>query len=212
MRLTSCFVLLFGLCAGLFAASPVRAELIGDTKVPYSADRTVVTGGKTYVGRIYAIPGRQRHEQVMSGLSPVAILRGDQRLAWLLLPDLKIYTDFRFPAAVTEIGDRSQLGTPLGAETVGGQRATKYKIEHHGSDGSALNGFVWLTADGIPMRLTGTYTSTHGKPIDATLELSNLKLGPQPAALFELPQGMQKLPPEALEPLLGKNVTLPHKS
>src|SRR5260370_39295060 len=91
MRLTSCFVLFLGLLTGLAFGSPARAELIGDTRVPYSADRTVVTGGKTYIARVYALPCRQRHEQAIRRLSPMAILRSDQGMARVLPTDPKLY-------------------------------------------------------------------------------------------------------------------------
>ena len=34
-------------------------------------------------------------------------------------------------------------------------------------------------------------------------DIADIKLGPQPATLFEPPQGFSKLPPEAVAPLLG---------
>ncbi|HWK43843.1 MAG TPA: hypothetical protein VNT30_03925 [Stellaceae bacterium] len=216
MRFSLRFLALVGCCAVLgsvLAGSPARAALIGDAAVPFSADRTVVTDGKTYQGRVYAVPGKQRHEQEIQGLNFVAVARADRRLAWVVLPDLKIYSEFAFPDAVNDLGDRSQLGPALGTETVGGQRTTKYHVKHQGSDGSAIDGLVWLTADGIVMRLNGTYTPVHGKTVDASLELSNLRLGAQPAELFDLPPGVKPLPPEAVQQLLGGiKLAKPHKS
>jgi len=216
MRLSLRLLALIGWCAVLGAGSvgsPAHAALIGDTAVPFSADRTVVSDGKTYQGRVYGVPGKQRHEQEVNGLNFVSLLRADRRLAWLVLPDLKIYSEFAFPDAVNELGDRGQLGAALGTETIGGQRTTKYRVKHQGTDGSAVDGFIWLTADGIVMRLNGTYTPTHGKTVDASLELSNLKLGSQPAELFELPPGAKPLPPEAVQQLLGGlKFAKPHKS
>jgi len=34
-------------------------------------------------------------------------------------------------------------------------------------------------------------------------ELSRVRIGPQPATLFEPPAGFSKLPPEAVAPLIG---------
>ena len=62
---------------------------------------------------------------------------------------------------------------------------------------------LWLSADGIPMRLAGTFTNAKGKASSVRWELSGVKTGPQPAALFEPPAGLSKLPPEAIAPLLG---------
>jgi hypothetical protein len=53
------------------------------------------------------------------------------------------------------------------------------------------------------MRLAGSYTAANGKVATLRWELRHVKIGPQPAALFEAPQGFSKLPPEAIAPLLG---------
>jgi len=169
---------ILGICAVLIAA-PVHAELLGDTKVPFSADRTVTLGAKTYTGKIYAMPGRQRHEQDLNGLRPVAILRADRSLAWVVLPDLHIYGEFKFPQAVTDLSDRDLLGPALDTETIAGQRTTKYRVEHRGSDGSVVKGFIWRTSDGIVMKLTGTFTSPNGHETNGMLELANLRKGLQ---------------------------------
>ena len=119
----SCLLFLAAVLAGVPPAS--AQQLLGDTRVPYSADRTVVTGGKSYVGRVYATPGKQRHEQNINGLPLVAILRADKKVAWLELVELHVFTDFPFPAAITDYADQKQLGAPVGTEAVAGLPAQK---------------------------------------------------------------------------------------
>ena len=46
-------------------------------------------------------------------------------------------------------------------------------------------------------------TDDNGKPAAVSWELHHVKIGPQPAALFETPSGYSHLPPEAVAPLLG---------
>jgi hypothetical protein len=195
------------LTAALLGAAPASAQqLFGDTRVPYSADRTVETGGKTYVGRVYATPGRQRHEQTVNGLPLVAILRADKNVAWLELPDLHVFTDFAFPAAITDYADRKQLGAPVGTETIAGLSARKYRVEREGTDGSKLFGYVWVTEDGIVLKLDGSFIQPSGHETKASYELSNVRRGPQPPELFELPPHMNHLPAEAVAPLMGIKV------
>jgi hypothetical protein len=62
---------------------------------------------------------------------------------------------------------------------------------------------LWLSRDGIPMKLAGSFTATNGKVSTIRWELDHVKIGPQAAALFEPPEGYSKLPPEAIAPLLG---------
>ena len=178
-------------------------SLAGDTKIPFSAERSIVTNGKTYDGHVSAAPGMQRHEQVLNGLPLVAILRADRQVAWLMLPGLHIYAEFAFPKAVTEYDGIAALGPPLGSEIVAGLKCRRYRVEHEGTDGSALNGTVWMTGDGIVMKLDGTYSSPKNKLVTASFQLSNVKLGPQDPALFEIPKGMKKLPVEMVQGLLS---------
>ncbi|HLZ65912.1 MAG TPA: hypothetical protein VKQ29_06750 [Aliidongia sp.] len=192
------------LAAAFVGAHPASAQqLLGDTRVPYSADRTVVTGGKSYVGRVYATPGRQRHEQTVNGLPLVAILRADKQVAWLELPDLHVFTDFRFPAAITDYADQKQLGAPIGTESIAGLPANKYRVERQGTDGSQMFGYAWISDDGIVLKLDGTFVEPNGHETKASYELSHVERGPQPPQMFELPPRMNRLPPEAVAPLMG---------
>jgi hypothetical protein len=53
------------------------------------------------------------------------------------------------------------------------------------------------------MRCDGKLESKNGKSSTIFWELRRVKLGKQDPALFEVPQGYAKLPPEAAAPLLG---------
>jgi hypothetical protein len=206
--LFSCLLLF----ASVLGAVPASAQqLLGDTQVPYSADRTVVTGGKSYVGRVFAAPGRQRHEQDVNGFPLVAILRADRKVAWLEVAPLHVFTDFQFPAAITDYADQRQLGHPLDTEVVAGESVKKYRVERQGDDGSQLFGYAWITDDGIVVRLDGTFVETNGRETKASYELSHIRRGPQAEALFELPKGMTRLPPEAVAPLMGIKLKPPPK-
>ena len=199
------FSFLLPLVAALLAlASPAgAAPLVGDTQMPYSAERVVETNGKTYEGKIYAAPGMQRHEQVVNGIPMIAILRADREVAWLVVPGLHVYAEFAFPKAVTEYDGLKALGPPVGIDTVAGLKSERFRVEHEGTDGSALDGWVWMTGDGIITKLDGTYNSPKKKEVKATYLLSNVKLGPQDPALFEIPKGVNKLSPEAVQGLLS---------
>ena len=185
------------------APAAIAEPLLGDTAVPFSAERSVVTGGKTYEGRIYAAPGMQRHEQVIEGLPMVAILRADRQVAWLMIPGLHVYAEFAFPKAVTEFDGLAALGPPVGTDVVAGLKSARYRVEHEGTDGSSLDGWVWMTGDGIVTKLDGTYLSPKTKPVKASYTLTDIKLGPQDPKLFEIPPDVKKLPVEAVQALLS---------
>jgi hypothetical protein len=201
--------LLLALVAGL-AALPgaAAARMLGDPSVPFSADRTLTVGDRSFTGKLYAIPGSQRHEQQIAGIDQVIILHGKDAHGWLLLPKLNSYVEFWFTPAAAELNSDDLLSAKLGEETVNGLRTTKYRIEHQARDGTLADGYVWLTREGIPMRLDGMYRPANGgKPTPVHMELSNVHQGPQDATLFAIPDNMMKLPGGALAPLLGLGKT-----
>jgi hypothetical protein len=200
------FLLAVLLAAIAVLAGPAQAapRMLGDPSVPFSADRSLTVGDRSFSGKVYAIPGSQRHEQQVAGVEQVIILHGKDARGWLVLPTLNSYVEFWFGRAATELKADDLLSTKLGEETIDGQPTTKYRIEHTARDGTAADGYIWLTREGIPMRLDGMYRPANGgTPTPVRMELSNLRKGPQDPALFAVPQNMMKLPGGALAPLLG---------
>jgi hypothetical protein len=184
-------------------AQPAAARMLGDPSVPFSAESTITVGDRSFHGKVFAVPGSQRHEQAIAGIPQVIILHGKDAKGWLVLPQLASYVEFSFGPAAFELSEPDLLSPPLGEEMVAGQRTTKYRAEHTARDGTAVDGYVWLTGSGIPMKLEGTVRPTHGKPTAFRLELTQLREGAQPAGLFTLPPNLNKLPTGMLGGLLG---------
>ncbi|HZS83438.1 MAG TPA: hypothetical protein VFA50_11235 [Stellaceae bacterium] len=202
MRRTCLFVLLAVLLA--LAPPPAGARILGDPGISFSADRTLTVGGRTFIGKLYSEPGAQRHEQAIEGVEQVIILHGAEARGWLILPGINSYVEFGFAPVLDELRDDSLLSTPLGTESVDGYATTKYRIEHTARNGAMVDGYLWLTREGIPMRLDGMYTPAGGgDPTPVTMRLSHIRKGPLDAALFAAPQHMVRLPFGALGPLLG---------
>ena len=193
------------LAAGLLAAIslPAAARLLGDPAVAFSADDTVTVDGRSFAGKIHAVPGSQRHDETIGGMPQTIILHADGT-GWLVLPALHSYIAFGFAPALAELGRPDLLSTPVGKATIGGKPTTEYRVEHAARDGSRVDGYLWLTREGIPMRGEATYTPPHGgHPMPIRFELSHLAEGPQPKALFALPPNLGRLDAGALAPLLG---------
>ena len=119
-----------------------------------------------------------------------------------MLAQLKTIVQFAMPPELRILGTPALKKHPVGNETVNGIATTKYAIDETVPEGHAT-GTLWLSRDGIPMKLAGSFTGQKGKVSTVRWELSHVKIGPQPASLFEAPQGFSKLPPEAVAPLLG---------
>jgi len=62
--------LLLGLIIATAAlARSAAARMLGDPSVPFSADRTLLVGERSFSGKLYATPGSQRHEQQIAGVA-----------------------------------------------------------------------------------------------------------------------------------------------
>jgi hypothetical protein len=195
------FLAVIALCLSAVPCAPRAATLI-DAQTGFSAERTLVIDGRTYRGKVWAMPGKERHEQAILGLQPVFLLRGDSPLGEIVLTSIKTVVQFEIPAELLWLNVAALTQRPIGRETVNGIATTKYAIDKSIPEGHA-EGTLWLSRDGIPMRLAGTFTSAKGKASTVRWELSGVKTGPLPAALFDPPAGLSKLPPEAIAPLLG---------
>jgi len=195
----ACLIVLLAL--GL--AAPARAAGLFDAPLSYSATRNVTVDGKTYNGRMFHIPGRERHDQELLGMTDIFILDGKAESGFVVLPGLKTMIQFPFPALLAALNDAALQKTPLGEETVDGIATAKYRINATAPDGTHGAGFAWISRRGVLMKLSGTVTAPGGHKTRIEMVLSGLKEGPQSAALFTPPPGLTVLPAAALAPLLG---------
>ena len=192
----------FLLFALLLIPGAAAAGTLGDARIGFSADRTLVINGRTYTGKIWTMPGEERHEQAVYAFRPVFLLHANNPLGEVVLPQLKTIVQFVMPPELRLLGSPAIKQHPVGRETVNGIATTKYAIDEKVPEGHAT-GTLWLSRDGIPMKLAGTFAGKKGKVATVRWELSHVSIGPQPAALFEEPHGFSKLPAEAILPLLG---------
>ncbi len=187
----------------LVAPAPAFARVLGDSGVAYSADRSLTINGQHFDGVIYASPGLQRHEQTLGGMQQVAIFNLAAGRGYYIVPSVRTYIDFPIELAVQELGMADVLGAPVGTEREGGVATTKYRVSHRAADGTRIEGFVWLTSSGSPMRGEGAVVETSGKRTRVSWKLSNVHIAPQDPTLFQPPEGFYRLPAAALPGILG---------
>jgi len=186
------------------AATQSRAAMLGDAKVAFRAERTVTVDGRRYVGTLIHAPGHQRHEQDLLGMHEVFLLDIAAARGFLVLPGLKTYVEFPFPALMAELDAPDLVRSPLGDETISGMHTTKYRIDHRAKDGSRAEGFAWVSRAGVLMKLDIQVARARGgRPLAIAMELSHVEIGPQDAHSFDLPAGFSRLPADALGPLMG---------
>jgi len=193
---------IFALFLPVLAAASASAMTLGEAKTGFSADRILVIDGKTYRGRMWTMPGMERHEQDLNGIPAAFVLHSDNPIADLVLPKLHTVVEFMLPPELHLFADPRLTRKPVGRETVDGIATTKYAVDETVPEGHG-EGFLWLSDNGIPMKLAGSFTRTSGRIAHLHWELNHVQFGPQPASLFEAPRDFSKLPAEAIVPLLG---------
>jgi hypothetical protein len=208
MRVLRCTLIAFPLAVLSLIAAPGSAETLGDARVGFSAERVLVINGQSYVGRMWHMPGEQRHEQDLPALRPIFILRAGSAIGDIILPKLHTVVEFALPKELSILSDPGLLGKPVGQETVNGIATTKYDVNEITPHGRAI-GSLWLSTEGIPMKCDATLATDKGKVSTIRWELRHVKIGTQDAALFEIPRDYAKLPPEAAAPLLGMRLARP---
>src|SRR5215472_5843048 len=201
-RVVACLVLLS--FAAFLSVRDAAAAMLGDAAISYRAERTVTVNGRSYTGMVFHTPGHDRHEQEIQGIPEVILLDAAAKQGILLLPGLNSYLPFAFPRLMAELDDPSWRRVPQGEEVVNGVRTTKYRVDHTGGDGSRAQGWLWLSAQGVLMRLDGVVTRAGASAgTSIRMELAGLRLGRQDPQLFQIPPGLIKLPSGALEGLLS---------
>jgi hypothetical protein len=191
-----------GLVAAILAGGAASAATLSDARIGFSADRLLVVNGKQYHGKMWNMPGKERHEQDLNGIPAAFVLRNDTPIGDLVLPKLHTTVEFTLPPELRLFADPRLNRRPVGKESVNGIATTKYDVEVTVPEGHGT-GNLWLSDEGIPMKLDGSFTRTSGRVATLHWELSHVHVGPQPASLFEPPPGFSKLPAEAIVPLLG---------
>jgi hypothetical protein len=187
----------------LIAPGQAKAAIVGDTSVPYSATRIVIVDGKEYRGRVFAVPGKQRHDVEINGLELRFLLDIAGGAGVIAAPGLHSYVDFPLPPLLAELDRRRLEGHEAGEERIAGLPAVKYRLVYTASDGSRGMGFLWLSSDNILLRIDGRIERPGHRPMTVTMRLENLQLGPQDDELFHISSGLKKLPYQALEMLLN---------
>lgn len=176
------------------AAAISAAELL-DAKVDYTADFTLSSDRGTYRGTVIHAPGRERRDFETAGGHQALVLRRDIDQAAMLWPERKWYVTTSFQSVAALVGGFDEVTldrVPRGHETIGGESTARYDVSG-GAAGGGFKGRMWLTNDGILMKLTGQVTFG-GRQMPVQMELANLQRIKADPAAFVLPADYKGLP------------------
>lgn len=215
-RAVGLLLIVAGLAAFPAAAAERAIDLL-DVPVSYTAQFTVSGDKGTYQGTVWHAPGRERRDFDTQGGGQSVLLRRDTDSAYLMKPASRWYVGLGFEAVGALAGGIDQLMVErkrVGEESVGGLRATRYRVAATGPRGARFDGDAWFSKDGILVRADGQLTVPDGRQSMVRTALSALKVGPVKEQVFELPSGwlgmdLRSVPPEriaqaleSLKPLL----------
>jgi hypothetical protein len=163
-------------------------------KVEYSADTSMEFAQGAIHGKVYGAPNKERREYAQSGQTMIMIMRADKKLAWMLMPEQKMYMelDMSKERRADDLRGWKIEQTTIGLETVNGMKTTKSKIAMTGPKGERLTGFWWLTKDDIVVKMDAVAVDK-GRQERFKIENKNIKIGKQDPALFQVPAGYSKM-------------------
>jgi hypothetical protein len=165
------------------------------TKVEYSADSTMESQGMTMTSKVFQAENKYRMEMKVQGANNIVINRMDKKLSWILMPDQKMYMENSLEEGKkksNDINDCKIDQQPLGSETVNGMKTTKNKLAMSCPDGLKYNGTMWVTKDGIMVKMDSVAKTDKGD-IPFKMELKNINIAKQDPSLFEIPAGYQAM-------------------
>jgi len=166
-------------------------------QVEYSADTAMETAEVSMKGHVNYTPTRERREMVMDGGDKtIMITRHDKKVAWTLMPAENMYMEMNLDQATSQAKDDTSKykieQTVVGPEMLNGVSTTKSKIIMTGPKGEKMGGFMWVTRENILVKMDAIAIDKKDKMRFKT-ELTNLKVGKQDSALFEIPSGYSKM-------------------
>jgi hypothetical protein len=160
-------------------------------KVEYSADSNMETEQVTMKGHVNYAPGKERREMDMGGKKQIIITRQDKKKVWMLMSEQKMYMEHALGsgdhARSADLFGAKVETTEVGSETINGVNTKKLKVVVT-TDKGKMGGFFWKTSDGILVK-SDLIAMDKGSKMRMKTELTNLKIGHQDPALFEIPSG-----------------------
>jgi len=151
----------------------------------FSADMINTSRGGIFQGKIFVTKDKMRMETPQS----ISITRMDRRVVWILMPKDKMYMEQPFDPSKAVATSEKVMGEIerkfIGKEIIDGRMTDKYQIVYN-QNGNRATIFQWLAAGlKIPVKTAAADNSW-------IMEYKNIKIGSQPAALFEVPPDYQK--------------------
>ena len=164
----------------------------------WSGSRTMEASGLSVSSKVYQTPDKMRYETEGTG-GVVVIHRQDLGVQWMLINDS---TYLETPLSDLDTGSPEDGVLPdgiriieqgdLGTRTIDGWDTRGYRVVTEDEEGTRTELETWVTGEGIPV-LMQVASEQDGKPVSATIRTTDVRIGPQPDSLFEVPAEATRL-------------------
>ena len=181
MRRILLFSVIFSvLLAVLSLLGPVQAKA-----VEFSSDMVIVPkGDEPMEGKIFVKGDKIRQETSEEDGTQIMIIRPDKKVTWMITPEDKTYMEMPYQSEDKTFEEwtpeKEKKAKLLGQETVSGIACKKFETVEDGEKTT-----LWVSTQfPFPIKVEDS---------EVTMEYRNIKLGPLPDSLFELPAGYEKM-------------------
>lgn len=155
----------------------------------FSADTITTMKDMKTKGKMYFKPDMFRAD-MQSPMQMIVITRIDKKVIWSIIPEEKMYMEMPFDPKKKPMVDEKIEGEVerkyLGDETIDGHPTKKYLVALK-INSQTEKIYQWWATD---IKLAIKTAAVDGSWVH---EFKNVKMGPQPGSLFELPAGYKKM-------------------
>jgi outer membrane lipoprotein-sorting protein len=170
-------LIVVGLMLGVFGAACFAAD--------FSADFVVKSKGEDEIAGKILVKGQKIRQEIAEGEDKqILIIRPDKGVTWMLTTEDKSYMEIPYESQGQAFdvwtAESEKLGKLLGEETVAGYPCKKFELVEEGEKAT-----YWVSKKlAFPIKVQDS---------ESVMEYKNIKEGAVDDALFEVPQGFEKL-------------------
>jgi len=157
----------------------------------FSAQMVLKNEGLVMPGKIYVKDDKMRQEFQDDKGHTVTIVRGDKKVAWVILPREKAYLELplgaNLPGQFLQLPKDTVTQRLVGTEQLGGYEVDRYEITVRGKTGGVMRQTFWVAKKlGLPIKMVCAERKF-------SLEYKDIRESKQEDRLFEIPKGYKKV-------------------
>lgn len=185
---TASLVALFSISSAAWGAEPIK---LGPSPVPFHADMTLLSeDGVEMKGHVWYDSGYERRDIYVDGSDMTLITVPDREVLVAIMPHQKVAMEMPLKPGARYYDEASMADVVL--ESVGREKVSDESTIKYRAMGSQMDGFVWITDDGIAVKLEGKMKDSR-RWVNVLMVHENVVRGPVDRTLFQIPSGFQTM-------------------